>query len=688
MLSDEKLLKQWTKHRGISENALDDQHQEASLSHAFFAGDQMAYTATVTDKSRRSMVVFNKIKPFVDSVVGFMVQLRRKPEYFPRVKDSQAQQQLSSYMNSLSDYARSDANMDQIETKQDREMLITGYGAVDTNIVYDMNPDGKIVSENVDHNDIFWDPQSREPNLLDSRWVFRRKKFSLDEAKLRFPDVDEGDFERYLDDQTNYVYNPQGGLYDKIAIGLGSSQENLIEVFYYQWWNLEKYYRAKNPLYEINDESLVNSLSQVMQGVIDFRGENSSKNNSEDYFEFDITSEYLVMTPSIERDLSVVFNRFGLDVEYQIHNKKVFYTALMTGETVIQKFRSLDQQGFTIKFKTADYDHENQRWFGMVQQLREPMKYSNKALTEILYVIASNSKGGVMYEEDAVEDPARFEQQWAITKAAIKLEPGAISGNKIAPKAQAALPNGYEQVHAIADRSIGDVTGVNKEFLGSSENKQVSAAMEAQRINQVVSTLAPLFDAITLFTKEQAKYMITLMRVLAENSEERSFRLTGDAGMSELVSLNSDYVNEDYDVDIGEAPTTPTQKQQTLDIMIALADKASLMGVNLYSMIVPYLPIKAGDKQKILQAMQPQQPTPEQMQAAQSAQQIQQEAALVDIARTRSDAILKDAQAKRTLAEVDETRADTVKTVEEARKAATENAVIESYPVNSVNVNI
>ena len=61
----------------------------------------------------------------------------------------------------------------------------------------------------------------------------------------------------------------------------------------------------------------------------------------------------------------------------------------------------------------------------MVASLKEPARYANKALTEMLYVIASNSKGGVMYEEDAVEDPAKFEQQWATTKAAISVNPGA-----------------------------------------------------------------------------------------------------------------------------------------------------------------------------------------------------------------------------------------------------------------------
>ena len=691
--SDKKLKEQWNKHRQISESAMDDQHEEARNDHAFFAGDRMAYTATVMDKSRRSMVVFNKVKPYVDSVVGFMIQLRRKPEYLARIMDSVAQQEFSTYLNALSGYARENANMDQIETTQDREMLITGYGAVDTNILYEESPDGEIKAENVEFDDIFWDPQAREPNLLDARWVYRRKKFSREEAEKRFPKVDPDDFEEYRENQTNFVYNPQGGLYDKIAFGIGTRIEDLVEIFYYQWWTLDTYYRARNPLFDIEDEFLLNQLSQVMSMMTEFRQEEAGKDEKEDYFDFDPFAEYLVMTPKIKRDMDAVFKRFGLDVEYQIHNKRVYYTALMTGETVIQKFRSLDQQGFTIKFKTGDYDHENERWFGMVAQLKEPARYMNKSLTEILYVIAANSKGGVMYEEGAVEDPARFEQQWATTKAAIKVNDGALQKASIQPKAQAALPNGYENVHEISNRAMGEVTGINKEFLGSSENKQVSALLESQRISQVTSALAGPFDSVTLHQKEHARYMITLLRVLGENSSGRLVKILGEDGAISYQELSNDRLAEEYDVDIGEAPTTAVQRAQTTEIMLQMADRLAVQGKNIYPVVVPYLPIKAADKQKLMEILEPPKPTPEQIRAQQEAQAIQREGALAEVAKTRNEASLKEAQTAKTIAEVentevdsDNTRANTLKTIEEGRQKAVENAVLESQPISNVEV--
>ena len=690
---DTELLEQWEKHKNISESGLDEQHTSARDDHTFYAGDSMAYSATVTDKGRRSSIVFNKVKPYVDAVAGFMVQLRRKPQYQARMFDSEQQRELSTYYNAVSDYVRDNANMSHLESRQDREMLITGIGAIDTNIIYEHNPDGEVRAENIQFDDIFWDPQSREPNIVDSRWVFRRKKFNRKEAVKRFKGTKPEDFESYKNEQTNFTYNPQGGLYDKIALGIGVTEEDLVQVYYYQYWELETYYRARNPLFEIEDPIVGAQVAQLMEVMRQRRERAASKETVEDYFEFDPFAEYLVMTPSIKTDMKEVFDFFNLDVEYQRHEKRVYYTVIVTGEEILDKFKSPDQQGFTIKFKTGDYDEENNRWFGMVHQLKHPARYANKALTEMLYVIASNSKGGVMYEESAVEDPARFEQQWATTRSAIKVNDGALSGGKIAPKAQAALPSGFENVYTISNDSMGEVTGINKEFLGNATSSQVSALLESQRINQVVSTLACYFDSIAFYQKEHARLMMTYFKMLAENSEGRMIRIIGEDGTQRFDVLTQDKFNVEYDVDIGEAPISATQKQETAQLMMQMADKVSVFGQNIYAMVVDYLPIKEADKAKMIEALQPPPPSPEQQQAQQALQQIQMEGQMSQIAKNRGDALLREAQAAKTQAEIPQTeaetdraRADTLRALAEGEQKNLENDVIRQQPINNLDL--
>ena len=703
--SDSELLKQWNKQRGISEDGNSLQHRRAKINHSFHHGNEAAYPAIINGRSRRRMVTFNKVKPFIDAVCGFMIQLRRKPDYQARMTDNKKQQFYSMCMNNFSDYLRDNANMDQIETRQDREMLIAGYGAVDSNISYEKNPDGEVVAETIKYDEVYWDPQSQEPNMLDSRWVYRKKVYSRGEAMDRFQDSKPEDFEEANEgeDSRDFVYNPYGGAYDKIAEdGIGGGEEDLVKVFYYQYWTLEKYYRARNPLYDIQDPELVNVLDQMMNTMKETRMDLTEEDYIDDIFDFDPRAEYLIMTPTIKNDMQLLFERISMmygvqiEVEYQEFLKKCYYTAIVSGRKVLRKFKSPDQQGFTIKFKTGSFDPDRKLWMGMVDSLREPAKYANKALTEMLFVIASNSKGGVLYEEGAVDDPARFEQEYAGTNAAIKVNDGALSNNKIQPKATASLPSGYEKIYEISESSLTEVSGVNREFLASSANNQVSALLEAQRINQVIATLADYFDSIGLYQIESARLFTTYIKMLAQNSQGRLVSLIGQNGVREYIELTEDKLINEYDIEIGETPISATQKQETLSTLLTMADKAAVFGVNILATVTDYLNIKQSDKQILKAALTPN-PEVEQFKMKTAVEQRQEEKMLnqsitqSQFARAEkdmADKAYKLAQIPKLGADVDETQANTVKILNEAENKSIENTVLKNIPVDNMNVSI
>lgn len=695
LISETKLLKQWEKHKSVSEDALSRQYRRAKENYAFHFGNKKSYAVNLNGDARQP-VVFNKVKPYIDSVVGFMIQLRRKPEYQARLTDEIKQQEFSEYMNSLSDYARGNGNFDSLETRQDREMLITGIGAIDTNIIYEKNPDGEIAGECVRVIDLGYDPMADEPNMLNGRWVYRRKVYALDEALKRFKGSEAEDFEGYdADTSVNYVYNPMGGEYDKIGYA-GQEEGDLVQVYYYQYWNLEKYYRAKNPLYDIEDQSTAALLADFMKTMQENRLAMSKESEQDDIFEFNPFAEYLIMTPKIKADMQKLFSEFQIEVEYQEYLKKCYYTAVVSGKTVFSHFKSPDQQGFTIKFKTGCYDPTEKVWTGMVDALKEPARYGSKALTEILYVIAANSKGGVMYERSAVDNPQKFEQQYASTKAAIMVEDGAVSGNKIQPKAQPALPTGYEGVYQISDAALGEVSGINKEFLGSSENKAVSALLEAQRIKQVVTTLADYFDSISLYQTEHARLMITMLQMIAENSEGRLISILGQDGARKYIEMDKSRFADEYDIDIGEAPTSALQKQETTTVMLSFADKLALLGQNIYPLIVDYLPIKQSDKIKLKQALMPDPAQAKaQAEAEAEARAIEKEVNLALAEAQRGNAARSMASAQKTIAEIpkiqadtDKSRADTTRTLNEAQQKAFENQLMKKMPIQNLNVSI
>lgn len=676
MLDDTALLKQFQRDRDNAETQMNYQYKQAQEAHMFVSGDTMYYTGTVEDKGSKREVIFSKVKPYIDVVVGTMIQIRRKPDYQARLMDNQAMQAYSEYMNCLSDWARKTANMEQVETMQDREMLITGYGAVDTNISYEMNPDGEAVAECLRFDDITFDPMAKETNMMDGRFVIRRKPFSKHEAEQRFSDTPIEDFEAYTGMQTNSQYYPDGGEYDKIQPG-GTTELDLVQVNYYQWWELQPYYRCENPAGQIEDLWQRDQFLADLATIQATRMDNSSDDEQEDLFEYGADDEYLCLTVEQKGDVARLCDEYGIELEVIRQKRKCYYTALVTDKVVMRKFKSPAQDGFTIKFKTANYDPVTRLWYGMVRSLQKPAEYANKAMTEMLYIIASTSKAGVMYEEDAVDDPRRFEEQYATTKAAIRVSPGALSGGKIAPKAQPAMDTGYEKILAYADASMSDVSGISKEYMGTATNKQVAALLESQRINQVLATLATYFDAISLYQLEHARMMVVFIRMLAENSQGRLVRILGQDGAPRYEKLRQDRLADEYDIDITETPTTPAQREQTTQIMIDFADKMAQMGQNIYPLVIPYLPIKASDQQKMLKAMQP---TPEAQQSAAKDKAMQDALNMALAQASAAKAKLDAATAMVRMADSKKVVAETFKTIQDGQQTQIENQMLIESP--------
>jgi hypothetical protein len=271
---------------------------------------------------------------------------------------------------------------------------------------------------------------------------------------------------------------------------------------------------------------------------------------------------------------------------------------------------------------------------------------------------------------------------------------GALSGGKIQPKAQAALPTGYENIHAIADAAMTEVSGISREYLGTAQNKQVSALLESQRINQVLSTLAIYFDAITLYQIEHARLMLSYLRVLAQNSAGRLIRIMGEDGAAAYRRIGEDIMNQEYDVVVGEAPTTPAQKEQTTNILVQMAQQLLPTGTNIYPLVATYLPIPQEDKAKLVKALTPSPEAAQQAQATAQAQQ-QQEAAMNAViaeatkaraARDLAEAQVKQASIGKVVAEADKVMADTARTLEETGSIAAQTDALRNAPAQDVRV--
>lgn len=696
-MNKDEVIKTFKKQREISKRGLSAQHENNESTWAFYNADQMSYQdqiqfADTVGRKRRALVNFNKVQQNVDSVVGFMAQNRRQAKYVARVPQNQGQQLYSKNMNAIYDYTRENTNADQLESDQDLDMMVQGYGAVDTDLSYIVGaattmPNGEILKARISDT-AYWDIYARGKNLLDARWSGYYKDLELVDALSLFQDSKEENFEEISEEEptsAGYVFNPYGGIYDKIkmdsTVEWTSKESELVRVYNHQWMVYETFYKAANPLFTTNDPLDAMFIKMKLDEVkASIKPEGDTK--TEDMFEFDPTKEVLVFDETTKRALIKALGKFFEPIPFK---RKVFYTAVISGEHVFTWFRSVSQQGFTIKFKTGTWNNTLKIWMGMVNPMMEPAKYYNKALTELMFTIAANSKGGVMVEKTAVEDVADFETKWAKTDATIVVEDGAISGGRIMQKSQGALPTGLENIIQLADANIS-ANGVDPSFLGNIDREDQSGILFKRRIRQVIAKMARYFDSITLAQKEDARLCADLNRVWIQNNQGEMIRITGEDGAIEFIQLTEDMLAPEYDVSIQEASQSSDEKQETAMLLSGLGDKLMLSGdiqggKTLMMESIKFLRLDGDVQSRIAEALQPKdQIDPQQfMMMQQQLQTLQKFIESGQLEKTQSETQKNLATAAKTMKDADlseaqlpKVRAETVKTLEEAQRTSAE----------------
>ena len=706
MKSKEEIARKFKKNKQTSDSLLGKQYSNTRKSQAFYAGDFMRYEDRIQfrdsdGKKKRALVQFNKVKPYVNAVAGFFVQNRSKPKYLARLEQAQVGNLYSKYANALSDYIRDEANADQVETQADKDLLICGYSAVETAISYQEghlsdNVNGKVIMGRIDPLTAFWDPYARESNLLDKRWCGVTKQFSLDDALELFDDQKEEDFESADDNEQNkgdMQYFQDGGVYDKVVYDWYNESEKMVNVHFYQWYDIEKYYRAENPLNNLNNPEARELARQQLDDIAAELDNEDGDLTPESVF--DPRAEIINFDEKTKARLLDIFGEFIDPKELKV---KRYYTAVISGEKVFTAYQSPSQKGYSLKFKTGDFDERNKIWTGIVNSLMEPVLYYNKALTELMFIIGANSKGGVMFEEGAVDDVVEFEAKYARTDASIMVNDGALTNGRIQEKKSPSIPTGYESIIGLSDAALNDVSGIDKTFLGSSENKLETAQLQRQRVRQIVSSMATYVDNILLYQKEHARLMLDYMRIYAENNRGSLFPILGEDGVQQFIDISEDKLSLNFVVMIEEAPETKEEKQEYVGILTTIGDKLTAIGDPsgklVYSIAVKYMPIDKEDQLKLTEILVPNKEEVDPQYVQQLEKQIQEltgEMNRAQVEKVISDISLNEAKTIQTRADAQKKAAETAETLEDTTQKELENEFIKRNINNedaTLNVNV
>lgn len=572
---------------------------------AFYANKQWNDTElTQLNDQGRPGLVFNRIGPMVNAIVGAEINNRREVRYFPREQgDAKANEVLSA----AAEWFRDECGAEDEESDGWKATVICGMGWMDTRLDFDEEPDGAPKIEQIDEFEMVWDRNSVKANLSDATRLFRVREMTYAEAAQLTGEKDrkklhaawavpEGTTDPHDQDEADKYSGTQSPNNDGLP-----AKCTLVEA---RWIERQAYHRAPDletgEIREYSEEQLAGAQKLFMER---FPGQ-----------EF----------PSVRQ------------------MKKITKRAFLGSELLGKIDKPMVPEGmFGWECITGYRDKVEKQWYGFVRAALDPQRWSNKFFSQVQYLLNSQSKGGIIAERGAFENDRQAEQSLAKADQITWAQAGSLSGErpKIIPKNPAQFPAGFFTLFQETKEAINDVTGLSAEFLGTREVDQ-AGVLEYQRKQSSLNLLAELFNSLRRYRKRQGREMLYLIQ--KHLSDGRLIRVVGD-GLKQYVPLTKeDVADKHYDIIVDDSPTSPNEKERTWQIimqMLPIVKDLITPEIALELMDASPLPpsfVEGLKKKAAEQAQQPKPPTPEE-QAIQAKAQAEEQKAQIDIAGKQAD---------------------------------------------------
>jgi hypothetical protein len=529
----------------------------------------------ILEEQGRPASTFNRVQPVVDSICGFEVGNRNEVRYFPRKLGASG---LNEMLTNAASWFRDQANADYEESDAFRDAVICGRGVTETRIDYTVSLDGEPRIERVDPLETFPDKDARKPNYGDARRIWRVRKLPLSEATTMFPDAQESDLHASWATGEAQTSPRSSTSHDyRVDSENGLNDDDLCTVIECQWYDVEPFVRFIDGA--TGEEVVVPEVEFAMLMT-----------------RLEMIGPEGMMMMGIAPPLSMV------------NQKKRVYKKAFIGKILLEGVKPTAVEGaFTYKFMTGKRDQTQGHFYGVVRTMKDPQRWTNKLFSQIMHILNSSAKGGIMAERGAFEDDREASESWARSDSITWLERGGIQ--KIQPKPTSTLPAGQAEMLQFAMSSMPLVTGVNMEMLGMKDVAQ-AGVLEYQRRQAGVTILAPLFDSLRRYRVDQGRLM--LLFIQAYLADGRLVKIIENEQI-QYLPLNRDQALGEYEVIVDEAPNSPNAKDRNFAVIQSLWPMLQpAMTPQIAAEVVKYSPLPESLASKISeQLLQPQEPPPD-----------------------------------------------------------------------------
>jgi hypothetical protein len=507
--------------------------EQAREDFGFYSGDQWSEEdISKLRAKRRPVMTFNRTAPLVNAVVGSEINNRREVQYIPR---EQGDALADEVLTAAGEWFRDQTAAEDEESDAFEDTVICGMGWTDTRLDFECEPDGAPKVERLDPLKMAWDCNATKPNLEDARrlWYVCEKPFG--EVEEMFPKV------------------PKELLNASWAKTLASDPA-------------KPHDQDRADLYEGDQEEFVGDYKRKMCTLVEcrwfekvpyYRGPSIDANGipSQEPREYS------------EKQLQLVRKEYP-DFPAVRQYRNVVKRAFIGKEVLAEPDQPLVPPGmFGWECITGYRDKISGQFYGIVRAVKDPQRWSNKFFSQVMYLLNSQSKGGLLAEKGAFDNQLQAEETWAKSDAITWMKDGSLSGPnpKVKEKLPAQFPTGFFALFNESKEAISQVTGLSPEFLGTREVDQ-AGVLEYQRKQSSLNLLASLFNALRRYRKRQGKVMLYLIQNYL--SDGRLIRIVGD-GKAQYVPLVK-RADAQYDIIVDDAPTSPNEKERTWGVLMQL----------------------------------------------------------------------------------------------------------------------
>jgi len=587
-----KLLKQLRD----SENSLSERtwRETALEDYKFYAGDQdYDYVIQKLESQSRPTSVFNEVKPKIDMLIGLAAQGKHDTTLVPVSREDEPLSELMSgvlkhYRNKLS-LTRKELDCFEHTVKSGRSLL---HFHVDTS-----NPfKPEIKAQRVRGYNYFGDPNRKEYDLSDSRYLFIENWLPEEELKVHFPSIDIFHLQqfgaRYAD--LPQFFNEANDLY------------RIIEAWYYKY------------------ESVIYFINPMTQKVEDASPGDFKK----------ILSAFAEGIPSPTGETL----RFNPDQIQQAKGvKKVPYYTIFSGMQIIEEGKSqLNWPSFPCVEFGAYRNEDTNAWFSAVTMMKDSQRCINTMRRQLDHLLQTLPKGILVHEAGAILNIEEYEEHSSEPNFHLELSKGSIDRYRFETQPQ--ISPIYGELNLIYRQAMKDASGIQDPLMGIQKTGREAGVTERMRQETGIAVLYLLFSNFQSSRHQATKILMSLIQQYVTLPEV--IRIEGESGAS-LIEINTqtnrqvqgfnDISAMQFDLEVEDTAETATMRMTTAQILTDVNHNNP--GSIPPDIILEYSDVPFSIKQRVRQAYE-------------ATQQIQQEQQLAESERVKAETEIKKAELK------------------------------------------